>query len=51
MTTEGIVHKPIGRARQPVVLLHGWLNSWDVWRNTMLAISDEKRYRVYALDF
>lgn len=51
VTTEGIVHYELDGRGKPVVLLHGWLNSWDVWRNTMLALSDEKRYRIYALDF
>jgi pimeloyl-ACP methyl ester carboxylesterase len=24
---------------EPVVLLHGWINSWDVWRETMIHIA------------
>ena len=34
-----------------MILLHGWINSWDVWRDTMLAIPELGRYKVYALDF
>jgi pimeloyl-ACP methyl ester carboxylesterase len=34
-----------------VILLHGWINSWDVWRDTMIEISERGRYKVYALDF
>ncbi len=51
VTTEGIVHyEQTGRGK-PVVLLHGWLNSWDVWRSIMLALSERHQFRVYALDF
>lgn len=51
VTTEGIVHyEQTGRGK-PVVLLHGWLNSWDVWRSTMLALAERHQFRVYALDF
>ncbi len=51
VTDQGIVHyEAYGRGR-PVILLHGWINSWDVWRDTMLAIPEKGRYKVYALDF
>ncbi len=51
VTDQGIVHyEAYGRGR-PVILLHGWINSWDVWRDTMLAIPEQGRYKVYALDF
>ena len=33
------------------MLLHGWINSWDVWRDTMIYIAEEHRFKVYALDF
>jgi pimeloyl-ACP methyl ester carboxylesterase len=36
---------------QPVVLLHGWINSWAVWRETMIYLADQRRFKVYALDF
>jgi pimeloyl-ACP methyl ester carboxylesterase len=51
VTAEGVVHYEMDGRGAPVVLLHGWLNSWDVWRTTMLSLSDTKRYRIYALDF
>jgi len=51
VTDEGIVHYEAYGRGAPVVLLHGWINSWDVWRDTMLAIPELGRYKVYALDF
>jgi pimeloyl-ACP methyl ester carboxylesterase len=36
---------------QPVVLLHGWINSWAVWRETMIYLAEQRRFKVYALDF
>ncbi len=51
VTEQGILHyESIGRG-QPIILLHGWINSWDVWRDLMLALSKTNQYRVYALDF
>lgn len=51
VTEQGILHyESIGRG-QPIILLHGWINSWDVWRDFMIALSNERSYRVYALDF
>ena len=35
----------------PVVLLHGWINSWAVWRDTMIYIAEHRPFKVYALDF
>ncbi len=32
-----------------MLLLHGWLNSWAVWRQTVEILG--KEFRVYALDF
>lgn len=32
-----------------VLLLHGWLNSWAVWRKTVEMLGRE--FRVYAVDF
>ncbi len=51
VTDQGIVHYEAYGRGAPVILLHGWINSWDVWRDTMLAIPDIGRYKVYALDF
>lgn len=51
VTTQGLLHyESIGRGR-PVILLHGWVNSWDVWRDAMLALANDRGYRVYAVDF
>lgn len=51
VTEQGIVHYEAYGRGAPVILLHGWINSWDVWRDTMLAIPEIGRYKVYALDF
>jgi pimeloyl-ACP methyl ester carboxylesterase len=51
VTTEGIVHYEVDGRGQPVVLLHGWINSWAVWRETMIYLADQRRLKVYALDF
>jgi len=51
VTDQGIVHYEAYGRGAPVILLHGWVNSWDVWRDTMLAIPELGRYKVYALDF
>lgn len=51
VTEQGILHyETIGRG-QPIILLHGWINSWDVWRDSMISLASQNRYRVYALDF
>lgn len=51
VTEQGVLHyESIGRGR-PIILLHGWINSWDVWRDLMIALADTGKYRVYALDF
>lgn len=51
ITTEGIVHYEVDGRGQPVVLLHGWINSWAVWRETMIYLAERRSYKVYALDF
>ncbi len=51
VTSEGIVHYEMDGRGQPVVLLHGWINSWAVWRETMIHLADQRRFKVYALDF
>lgn len=49
VTEQGVVHyETLGRGR-PVLLLHGWLGSWALWRNTIEILS--KDFKVYALDF
>lgn len=51
VTEQGILHyETIGRG-QPIILLHGWINSWDVWRKAMIELGTGGNYRVYALDF
>lgn len=51
VTEQGLLHyESIGRG-QPIILLHGWINSWDVWRDSMIALAKTRSYRVYALDF
>lgn len=51
VTEQGILHyESVGRG-QPIILLHGWINSWDVWRDSMIALAKTGIYRVYALDF
>lgn len=49
VTEQGIVHyESYGRGR-PVLLLHGWLGSWALWRRTIEILGRE--FRTYALDF
>src|SRR5450759_3180891 len=51
VTSQGIVHyEAYGRGR-PVILLHGWINSWGVWQDVMIDLAENAHYRVYALDF
>lgn len=51
VTDQGIVHYEVHGRGTPVILLHGWINSWDVWRNSMIAFAEQGDYKVYALDF
>jgi pimeloyl-ACP methyl ester carboxylesterase len=49
VTDQGIIHyETFGRGR-PVLLLHGWLGSWELWRNTIEVLGRD--FRTYALDF
>lgn len=51
VTSQGVVHyEAYGRGR-PVILLHGWINSWGVWQDSMIHLADKCGYKVYALDF
>ena len=51
VTPQGIVHyEAFGRGR-PVILLHGWINSWGVWEDFMTHLANSAPYKVYALDF
>lgn len=49
VTERGIVHYEVYGRGRPVVLLHGWLLSWALWRSTVERFSPE--FRLYALDF
>ena len=49
VTDQGIVHYEAYGRGQPVILLHGWLGSWNYWLKTMEALKGQ--YRCYALDF
>ncbi len=49
VTEQGIVHYEVYGRGRPVLLLHGWLNSWAVWRQTVELLGRE--FRMYALDF
>lgn len=42
------MHYVIGGTGEPLVLLHGWPQSWYEWRGIMPALSQQ--YTVYALD-
>lgn len=49
VTDQGIIHyEAFGRGR-PVLLLHGWLGSWALWRDTIEVLG--KEFRTYAIDF
>ena len=49
VTEQGVVHyETYGRGR-PVLLLHGWLGSWALWRKTIEELG--KEFRTYAIDF
>ncbi len=49
VTEQGVVHyETLGRGR-PVLLLHGWLGSWALYRQTIEVLS--KDFKTYALDF
>lgn len=52
VTQQGILHfETYGRGR-PVLLLHGWLGSWALWRNSFEVLGQSKyQLKVYALDF
>lgn len=49
ITDRGIVHYEVYGQGPPVILLHGWLESWDHWRGTMESLASD--HRTYALDF
>jgi pimeloyl-ACP methyl ester carboxylesterase len=49
ITDQGSVHYEVFGRGRPVILLHGWLESWGLWQETMDYLG--KSYRTYAIDF
>ncbi len=49
VTEQGIVHYEYHGRGRPVLLLHGWLGSWRLWRNTLDVLGTE--FKTYAIDF
>lgn len=49
VTDQGVVHYEVFGQGKPVILLHGWLGSWQLWHSTMQYLG--KNYRIYAIDF
>ena len=49
ITNQGSVHYEVHGRGRPVILLHGWLESWGLWQDTMDFLGDS--YRTYAIDF
>lgn len=49
ITEQGSVHYEVYGRGRPVILLHGWLESWGLWQETMDFLGDS--YRTYAIDF
>jgi pimeloyl-ACP methyl ester carboxylesterase len=49
ITNQGSVHYEVYGRGRPVILLHGWLESWGLWQDTMDFLGDS--YRTYAIDF
>lgn len=45
----GIIHYETHGRGRPVLFLHGWLGSWNLWRPTIEALG--KEYKTYSLDF
>ena len=49
ITDQGSVHYEVYGHGRPVILLHGWLESWGLWQETMDFLGSS--YRTYAIDF
>jgi pimeloyl-ACP methyl ester carboxylesterase len=49
ITDQGSVHYEVYGRGRPVILLHGWLESWGLWQETMDFLGSS--YRTYAIDF
>lgn len=48
ITGQGIVHYEVIGSGPPVILIHGYTQSWNTWRSTIEHFG--KRYRMYAPD-
>lgn len=48
LTTRGPVHYQVVGRGAPVLLIHGWLGSWDLWLPTMRGLAEN--HRCYAVD-
>lgn len=49
VTEYGILHYEVFGRGKPLILLHGWLESWGIWAATMEYLGEY--FRTYALDF
>jgi pimeloyl-ACP methyl ester carboxylesterase len=49
VTDQGILHFEVYGKGKPVILLPGWLGSWELWQDTMAFLG--QYYRAYAIDF
>ncbi len=49
VTERGIIHYEAYGKGRPVILLHGWLGSWALWRDTIEILG--KEFKTYAIDF
>ncbi len=49
VTEHGLLHYEVYGRGKPLILLHGWLESWGIWEATMEYLGEY--YRTYALDF
>lgn len=47
--SRGIIHYEVYGKGRPVLFLHGWLGSWQLWRNTITQVGEH--YRTYSVDF
>ena len=48
LTSRGPVHYQVVGRGAPVLLIHGWLGSWDLWLPTMKSLARD--HRCYAVD-
>ena len=46
---RGIIHYEVYGRGRPVLFLHGWLGSWQLWRSTVEHVGTN--FRAYSLDF